>query len=75
MVADEIEIRIGLCPVDRFDPQFFERRPEQIERGPDFMQIDDERAREVVAQIQILRIEQQGAFGPFLRALGLIPIR
>ena len=38
------EIRIGLRPVDRFDPKSFEQRLEQIERGIEFVQFEDERA-------------------------------
>ena len=44
---------------------------EQIERGVVVVQIEDQRAGEVVAHVHVVRIEQQRALGPFLRALGL----
>ena len=48
-----------------------EHRLEQVERGLEFGELQDERAGEVVAHVQVVRIEQHRALDPFLRALDL----
>ena len=71
MVTDRVEIGIGLRPIDGLDPQRLEGRLEHVQRRVELAQFEDERAREVVAQVEVIRIEQQRAFRPLLRALGL----
>src|SRR6185503_5389759 len=43
-----------------------ESRSEHIKRRIELVQVGDQRARKVVAQVHVVRIEQQRALGPLL---------